>query len=118
MTRPKKDSHNPNIIFQQLNKLTNAAGLPLVQVSTPHEIKVQIVPKTTITPGKFRPHPTTPNTWFAHPQTIQALRPDIFVLGEGGLEDFEMLCQCNICHQTLDRQFFKLCPHCLKDLPS
>ena len=60
MTRPKKDSHNPNIIFQQLNKLTNAAGLPLVQVSTPHEIKVQIVPKTTITPGKFKPHPTTP----------------------------------------------------------
>ncbi|HAZ13330.1 MAG: hypothetical protein A2X86_15095 [Bdellovibrionales bacterium GWA2_49_15] len=117
MSISKKDPHNPNVIYQQLKTLTNAAGLPLVGAANDFEIKVQFVAKNSITPGKFKAHPSLPNTWFAHPQTIRALRPDIFVLGEDGLEDFESLCQCNICHQTFDRQFFILCPHCLRDLP-
>ncbi|MBI2520306.1 MAG: hypothetical protein HYV97_07805 [Bdellovibrio sp.] len=112
----KKDPHNPNAIYEQLKTLTNAAGLPLVGSSASQEIKVRILPKNNVTPGKFKAHPTCPDTWFAHPQTILALRPDVFVLGENGLEDFELLCQCNICHQSFDRQFFILCPYCLKDL--
>ncbi len=109
----KRDPLDPNLIQQQLKILKNAAGLPLVSEMASEEIKVQILPDNHITPGKFKAHPSIPNTWFAHPQTIKAIRPDVFVLGENGLEDFETICQCKNCQQSFDLQFFKLCPFCL-----
>jgi hypothetical protein len=99
-----------------IQSLSNAAGAPLVQDQA-LERKVPIRPDTTVSPSKFLADPLIPGGFKAHPNTIKAMRKDLFVLGEEGFEDLEHFIECASCHETLDMQFWLHCPHCEASFP-
>ena len=107
-----QDNFNPNKIFARKLELTNAGNLPLVDKVPEVEAKVSLLPDATISPAKFKKHPQFERVWYAHPQTIRAVRPDVFVLGEEGMEDFIKVVECEKCRAELDLQFWKHCPYC------
>lgn len=105
-----------NLKLALIQSLTNAAGSPLVGYR-PEERKVPIRPDKTVSLSKFLPDPLIPGGFKAHPQTIKAMRKDLFVLGEEGFEDLEVLIDCASCHHTVDAQFWLHCPYCEAAFP-
>jgi len=105
-----QDRFSPEKLFEQIQPLKNAANRPLVDLSSPQEIKINIRPDTKVPPAKFLPDPLLPGGWKAHPTTILAMRKDIFVVGDG-LDDLETLYECT-CGQKIDLQFWIYCPYC------
>lgn len=108
------DRFSPEKLFQQIEPLTNVANKPLINLSTPQEIKVNIRPDPKVPAAKFIPDPLLPGGWKAHPTTIRAMRKDLFMVGEG-FEDLEVLYQCS-CGQVIDLQFWIFCPYCEESL--
>ncbi|MCY4644012.1 MAG: hypothetical protein OXB88_05285 [Bacteriovoracales bacterium] len=80
------------------------------------ETKVHIVPDPTVSRAKFKPDPTRPGSYLAHPISIRALKKDIFVMGEH-LSETEEVHTCPSCHVVEDRQFWHFCPHCESSWP-
>gem|GEM_PF-6432407 len=113
MKRNSPDGFAPNLIYEYLQELTNAAGSSLVNKEAESEVKVHFLPDASVTPGKFKRKKLGINSYLAHPDTIRSLRPDIFVVGLDGLEDFSKEIVCDTCAFQFDLQFFFHCPVCL-----
>ena len=77
----------------------------------PQNAQVHLKPDPSISPGKFKPHPSLPGTYLAHPTTLRALKKDILLAGED-FEEFEDIQSCTSCKERVDRQFWHFCPHC------
>lgn len=90
------------------------AGLPAFDLGAREDIRVNIRVNESVGPAKFKPDPLIPGGFMANSLTIRAMRPDIFVLGDS-LEDLSSSYECS-CGQEFDLQFWKLCPHCGKDV--
>ncbi len=80
------------------------------------EIKVQFRPHNDVSIGMFKIDPLLPAVYLAHPQTLRALRRDLFVGldDEERLERFSFAHHCESCHQLVDLQFWLHCPFCEK----
>ncbi len=109
MANDKKFS--PEKMYESLSKVLDATNRPLFGKQAEAESEVKILPDKSISPGKFLPHPLVPGAYKAHPQTIAAVRKDIFMGGEG-FEDLEEMTQCKGCNKALDKQFWVFCPFC------
>ncbi len=105
-----QDRFSPEKLFQQIEPLTNAANRPLIDLSAPEEIKINIRPDPQVAPAKFLADPLLPGGWKAHPTTIRAMRKDLFMVGDG-FEDLEQLYRCS-CGKEIDLQFWIFCPYC------
>lgn len=101
-------------IYEDLLKLTNAVNQPLVDLSAQENFKVNLIPDTKVAPALFVPDKSKPGQYKAHPDTIRALRKDIFV-SDPDLLDRSLVYQCVSCHHELDLQFWHFCPYCLKE---
>lgn len=96
--------------------LKNAANRPLLSREQ-EEFEIPIRPDTSVTPAKFLPDPLIPGGFKAHPITIRAMRKDLFIAGEEGVEDIELLYVCESCQKQLDLQFWLFCPFCEQSFP-
>ena len=111
----KKKDLNPEYFHQKLNAANWEKKLPYF--SEKHqEVKVQIRANNSVEPATFKPDPLIPGGWIAHPETIRALRKDIF-LGDEDFGELEILYKCVGCNKTIDVQFWILCPYCGKTIP-
>ncbi len=101
-----------------LKKLKTANWEGKLPYYSPHyqEVNIQIRANESVGPGIFKPDPLIPGGWIAHPQTIKAVRKDIF-MGEDGFEELEILYQCISCKKTIDLQFWIHCPYCESKIP-
>lgn len=106
--------NNPEEAQRLIRELDNLAGLPAYDLETREDIKVNIRLNEKIGPARFRPNPLIPGGFMANELTIRAMKPDIFVLGES-MDEFSHEYEC-ACGQTLDLQFWKLCPFCSRDI--
>jgi hypothetical protein len=109
LARDKK--FTPEEMAIKLSKVLDATNRPLFGREPDKKEKVEILPDKTVTPGKFLPHHLLPGAFKAHPQTIAAVRKDIFLGGEG-FEDLEEMIECSGCHESIDKQFWVFCPMC------
>jgi hypothetical protein len=98
-------------VKKKLSSYTNAANQPLFHSDKHFEVKVKIKPDKSIAPALFKPDLENPGHYKAHPQTINAMRKDLFMGGEDFI-DLEVKVDCDSCHKTLDLQFWKHCPFC------
>ncbi len=98
--------------YEKLMRVEGVTGARHFQASPEAEIQVNIRPDKSISLGKFLPDPVAPGHYKAHPQTIRAMRKDIFVGGAEVFEDLEVSYQCWSCHSELDLQFWIHCPFC------
>jgi hypothetical protein len=71
--------------------------------------QVQLVPDKTVAPSKFIPIPNKLAFFRAHPDTIRALKKEIWVMN---LNEEPHYSPCPQCNQTLERQFWYFCPYC------
>ena len=99
-----------------IKQLKNAADRALVS-SQAEERRVPIRPDKNVSLAKFLPDPLIPGGFKAHPQTLRAMKKDLFVLGEEGFEDLECLITCQSCQQQIDTQFWLHCPFCETSFP-
>lgn len=100
-----------NQIANYLKELKNAAKKPLLQTSQHLQEQVNIRPNKSVSTGKFKPDPLLPGGYIAHPQTIAALKKNIFMAGDS-FEDLEQLIECEGCKHHIDQQFWSFCPYC------
>jgi len=102
--------------YSLLKKLTNAVEAPLLNTSLTKdtETHIRLLPDSNLTPGLFYPS-SLQGIFKAHPQTIQALRKDLWFIEESFL-DLNDPAFCSSCSREWDFQFWRLCPFCLKNL--
>jgi len=99
-------------IQEELKKLQNAAGKPLVDFDKVEEYSVRLRPDDKVAPGLFVPDPLIPGGYKAHSVTLKAMKKDIFYVSSEGFEDLEQLIQCKGCNREIDAQFWHFCPYC------
>ncbi len=90
------------------------AGMPAYDLDGREDIKVSIRVDEKVGPAMFKADPFVPGGYIANSLTIRAMKPDIFVLNED-LEDFSHEYEC-ACGKKIDLQFWKICPHCARDI--
>ena len=110
----KKHDFDPNETLKRTRQLENEDPLSPFDSSKREDIKVQIRVNESVSPGMFRPDPLIPGGYVANSLTIKAMRQDIFVLGES-MDELKTPYECG-CGVNLDLQFWKLCPHCGRDI--
>lgn len=98
-------------IFEEIQKMTNAIDTQLLDIHQPDEIKLNIRADKTMAIGLFKPDPFLLSGFVAHPDTIRAMRKDIFVT-DPELLDRSILINCDGCQQPLDCQYWHYCPFC------
>ncbi len=108
------DHRDPHKVLDYIKKLENEVAQPGFEIDQRQDIQVKIRVNESIGPGMFKPDPLIPGGYLANSLTLRAMRPDIFVLGES-TEDLAVLHECACGHQ-LDLQFWKLCPHCAREI--
>ncbi len=106
---------DPNRLLEELSRRENAAGMPAFDVGAREDVRVRLRVDESVSPGMFRADPLVPGGYVANSLTLRAVRPDIFVAG-GDLDEFTAEAPCPGCGRGLDRQFWRLCPHCARDL--
>ena len=111
-----KKKFDPQSLYEKLMSTKGFVDNPHFHHQAQEEIKVQIRADKSVSPAKFLPDPLIPGGYKAHPQTIRAMRKDIFVGGEDEFVDLEVLIDCHSCHQRLDLQFWVCCPFCEAEL--
>lgn len=99
-----------NEMHDYLKKLHERVEQNYFNLNQTEDFKVVIRPDESISRAKFKKHPLIDNGYLAHPDTIRALRQDIFF--HGGFEDLENIIECHQCAKHYDLQFWKLCPYC------
>ena len=102
---------SPEEMAKTLSKVLDATNRPLFGKAPEKKEQVQILPDKKVSLGKFLPHHLLPGAFKAHPQTIAAVRKDIFMGGEG-FEDLEEMIECDACDESIDKQFWVFCPFC------
>lgn len=107
---------DPDSLYHKLLSATNAAGQQHFNHNY-EEIKVNINPDSSVSPGNFKPDLLHPGHYKAHPTTIRAMRKDIFVGGQDEFVDLEKSYICESCHTELDLQFWTFCPYCEAEFP-
>ncbi|MCK5884591.1 MAG: hypothetical protein KAG61_12945 [Bacteriovoracaceae bacterium] len=112
----KKD-FDPLKILDITNNIQNAAGGAMFNTHSCEEVKVNIRPNKDVALGKFKSDPLLPGCHIAHPITIEAMRKDLFVLGDEFI-DLELKYECIKCRKELDLQFWMFCPYCETPFPS
>lgn len=98
-------------LFEDIQKMTNGIDTALFNTNKAEEIKINIRPDKTIAIGLFKPDPILLSGFVAHPDTIRAMRKDLFVT-DPDLLDRGLLINCDSCKQPLDCQFWLYCPFC------
>lgn len=98
-------------IFEEIQKMTNGIGTQLLDLEKEQEVKINIRPDKQVAIGLFKPDPLLLSGFIAHPDTIRAMRKDIFVT-DPDLLDRSQVALCEGCEQILDRQFWHYCPFC------
>lgn len=106
-----EESEKAKEVLEKIEKLKNAADQSLVNTRSPETFKLQIKPDKTISPGKFKADPKVPSTYLAHPQTIRAMKKNIFAVGDD-IDELVELYLCHSCQTELDKQFWHFCPYC------
>jgi len=102
--------HDAEAQKEKLKTYKNAAGTPLFEdYNETHE--VQIIPDKSVRAAMFVPDPINPKKFRAHPETIAAMRKELFMGGEDFV-DLEHFVKCKSCRSELDLQFWKHCPYC------
>ena len=110
----KNPSFDSNRALEVIQEIENMAAQPNFDLLSREDIQVKIRVNEEVGAAMFRPDPLIPGGYIANSLTIRAMRPDIFVLGDS-LEDFSAPFEC-ACGEALDVQFWKLCPHCGRDI--
>lgn len=108
------DLNDPNNILDKIRELENMAALPAFDLSQREDIQVKIRVDERVGPARFKPDILIPGGFVANSLTIRAMRPNIFMVGDS-MEDLSAEYECK-CGETFDIQFWKLCPHCGRDL--
>lgn len=104
-------SHDiPNFV----RTIENMAGTPAFETNHTEEFKVNIRVNESVGPAMFKADPLIPGGYIANSLTIRAMKPDLFTVGDS-LDDLEELYGC-ACGKEIDLQFWKLCPHCGRDV--
>ncbi len=98
--------------YQRLMNYKNAAGLPLYNLRPSKEVKVEVFPDKSVARARFLPHDSKQGLFRAHPQTIAAMKKDLFMAEKDEFVDLQKVIKCSQCHQELDLQFWKFCPFC------
>ncbi|MCK5074423.1 MAG: hypothetical protein KAQ98_13415 [Bacteriovoracaceae bacterium] len=112
-----KDRHTPENHFQKIKSITRTENDSQVfSTDSPVNLMVNIRPNKSISPGKFKKDPFTPGGYLAHPNTIRAVRKEIFMAGEEFI-DLEKIYVCESCHNKVDLQFWHFCPYCEASFP-
>lgn len=101
-------------IFDDIQKMTNGIGTQLLDLEKQQEVKINIRPDKSVGIGLFKPDPLLLSGYIAHPDTIRAMRKDIFVT-DPDLLDRGDVARCEACELLLDRQFWLYCPYCGED---
>lgn len=102
-------------VKKKLSTYTNAANTALFDMEKYQETKVQIRADSSVLPALFKPDLLHPGHYKAHPNTIRAMRKDLFMGGEDFI-DLEVMVECVSCKKNLDLQFWKYCPYCEAEL--
>ncbi len=114
-----KRNFDANENLELLKNERNIAGRAMYQTSSAsQEVQVQIFPDKSVTPAKFIPNKTIPGTFRAHPVTIAAMRADLFAnMYDEAFEELSQSITCSGCQSSVDKQFWKFCPHCEASFP-
>lgn len=111
----KNEIRSSASLYNTIQNTTNAVNEAhfLTQKNQVQEVQVQLIADKKLPTGSFIPAKiqTSLPVYYAHPTTIAAMRPDLFVVGEDFTELSKMLV-CFECHQESDEQFWLRCPHC------
>ena len=110
----KNPALDPNQALEIIREIENMVGQPNFDLEQREDIKIQIRVNEAVGPAMFRPDPLVPGGYIANSLTIRAMRPDIFVLGDS-LDDLSAPSAC-ACGKELDVQFWKICPHCAREI--
>ena len=105
---------NPNEALEIIQQIENTVGQPAFDLLDREDIQVKIRVNEQVGPAMFRPDPLIPGGYIANSLTIRAMRPDIFVVGDS-MDDFSSDYEC-ACGKTFDLQFWKICPHCAREI--
>lgn len=104
-----KDRNISQGIWDEFSQELDAYGRTVYALDQEEKIQVHILPDEKVSPGKFKPDPSLPNTYKAKPLTIRAMRKDLFLLGD---EIIFTEIKCRSCSQVLEKECWNLCPYC------
>lgn len=76
-----------------------------------NEIQIRIIPKSNIGLAKFVKVKDSDDAYFAHPDTIKAMKKDIFTTNDLLQSEPE---PCKSCQQLLHSNMWEYCPYCGK----
>ncbi len=76
-----------------------------------NELEIKVLPKSNVTLAKFVKAKDSDNTYFAHPETIKAMKKDIFTSNDLLQSDAT---PCSHCQQLLHSGMWEYCPYCGK----
>jgi len=76
-----------------------------------NELHIRILPKSNISLAKFVKSKDSEDTYFAHPETIKAMKKDIFTSNDLLWADPS---PCAHCQQLLHSGMWEYCPYCGK----
>jgi hypothetical protein len=105
---------NPNKVLEIVKEIENTIAQPNFDLHQREDIQVKIRVNESVAPAMFKADPLIPGGYIANSLTIKAMRPDIFVLGDS-LEDLSAHYEC-ACGKDFDVQFWKICPHCSREI--
>jgi hypothetical protein len=108
------DHRDPNKTLDYIKKLQNEVETNAFEIDRREDIKVHFRVDESIGPAMFKPDPLVPGGYKANSLTLQAMRPNLFVLGES-TQDLSTSYNC-ACGKELDIQFWKLCPFCARTI--
>lgn len=74
-----------------------------------NEIEIKVLPKTNISIAKFVKAKDIDHTYFAHPETIKAMKKNIFTSNDLLQSDTT---PCGHCQQLLHSGMWEYCPYC------
>ena len=95
--------------WDKIKKEQDAYGRSAYLLDQQEERSIQIIPDENISPAKFLPDPQKVGFFRAHPLTIQAMKKDIFLLGDD--VHFTML-TCRDCSKAAEKECWNICPYC------
>lgn len=110
--RSKENEFNKKVLNIIENEV-DLAGNKAYDISKQEKFNVTIIPDKNVKAAMFLP--ISENQYKAHPNTIQAMKKDIFVTSQTYI-DHEILIKCKSCSSEIDLQYWNACPFCLKDI--